>query len=104
MLASLYYLFGNTENYDHITGTMIGITLCLIGLITTFTIYSVYLVDPSLNKNLKKKNELLKSIIIAGFTLTLLFSIFIGFSINRYNFCQVNQEVCLADYAFSPFS
>jgi len=104
MLSNLYYLFGNTEQYDNLTGSMIGIVLFLIGLIATFTIYAVYLVDPSLDKKPKKKNELLKSIIIAGFTLSLIFSLFVGFSINRYNFCKVNQDICLADYAFSPFS
>jgi len=104
MLASLYSLFGNTEKYDHLTGSLVGLGLFLVGLIVTFSIYGVYLVDKELDRQPKKKNDILKVIIVAGFTLSLIISIFVGFSITRYNFCLTNNEICIADYAFSPFT
>ena len=104
MLASLYSLFGNTEKYDNLTGSVIGIGLFLVGLIATFSIYGIYLVDKSLDKEPGKKNERLRVIIVAGFTISLLVSISVAFAINRYNFCMQNKDICIADYAFSPFT
>ena len=104
MLANLYFLFGNTEKYDNLTGSVIAIVLFLIGLIATFSIYGIYLVDTNLDKNPGKKNERLKIIIVAGMTISLLIAISVGFSINRYNFCLQNKDICIADYAFSPFT
>ena len=104
MLASLYFIFGNTEKYDNLTGSVIGIVLFLIGMIATFTLYSIYLVDTSLDKQPAKKDERLRVIIVGGFTITLLVSLFVSFGINRYNFCMENKDICIADYAFSPFA
>jgi len=104
MLASLYSLFGNTEKYDNLTGSAIGMVFFLIGLIITLTIYSMYLVDDSMNKYPKRKDEFLRTIIVSGFTLSLLAALFIGFSINRYNFCKTNQDICNLDYSFSSFA
>jgi len=104
MLASLYSLFGNTEKYDNLTGSGIGMVFFLVGLIITFTIYSIYLVDESQDKFPKRKAEFLRIIIVAGFTLSLISALFIGFSINRYNFCKTNNDVCILDYSFSPFA
>ena len=104
MLASLYYIFGNTEKYDNLTGSLIGIVLFLIGMIATFILYSIYLVDTSLDKFPAQKNERLRVIIVGGFTISLLISVYTAFSINRYNFCMENKDVCIADYAVSPFS
>jgi len=103
MLASLYYLFGNTEKYDNLTGSAIGMVFFLVGLIIMFTIYSMYLVDDSMDKYPKRKSDFLRTIIVSGFTLSLLSALIIGFSINRYNFCKNNQDICNLDYAFSPF-
>ena len=58
----LYSLFGNTEKYDNLTGSVIAIVLFLIGLIATFSIYGIYLVDTNLDKNPGKKSERLKII------------------------------------------
>jgi nucleoside recognition membrane protein YjiH len=104
MLASFYSLFGNTEKYDNLTGSVIGILLFFIGLIITFTIYSMYLVDESQDKYPARKAEFLRTVIVSGFTLSLICALFIGFSINRYNFCKTNQEICNLDYAFSSFA
>jgi hypothetical protein len=104
MLASLYSIFGNTENYDNLTGSFIGMVLFLIGLIVTLTIYSMYLVDQSQDKYPERKANFLRTVVVAGFTLSLLISLFIGFSINRYNFCKTNKEICVLDYSFSPFA
>jgi hypothetical protein len=104
MLASLYYIFGNTEKYDNLTGSVIGIIIFLIGLIATFTLYSIYLVDTSLDNKPAQKSERLRVIIVGGFTISLLISVYVAFSINRYNFCMENKDVCIADYAFSPFA
>ena len=104
MLANLFYLFGNTEKYDRLTGTILGMTVFLIGLIATFTIYSINLVDNSLDKKPKQKSERLKLIIVAGFTISLLISLFVGGAINRYNFCKENKDICVADYSFSLFA
>ena len=103
MLASLYSLFGNTEKYDNLTGSGIGMVFFLVGLIITFTIYSMYLVDESQDKYPQRKAEFLRTVVVSGFTLSLLAALFIGFSINRYNFCKNNQDICNLDYAFSPF-
>ena len=103
MLASFYSLFGNTEKYDNLTGSFIGMVLFLIGLIITLTIYSMYLVDESQDKYPKNKDSNLRSIIVVGYTLSLISALFIGFSINRYNFCKTNNDICILDYSFSPF-
>jgi hypothetical protein len=104
MIATLYSIFGKTENYDNVTGSLTGLLIFLVGLIATFIIYSIYLVDETLDKNPTKKTNMLKTIIIGGFTISLIISIFVSFSINRYNFCKENQEICVLDYSFSPFA
>jgi len=103
MLASLYSLFGNTEKYDKISGSILGMVIFLVGLIATFTVYSIYLVDTSLDNKPLVKNERLRIIIIAGFTFSLIIALFTGFSVNRYNFCKMNKDICIVDYSFSPF-
>jgi hypothetical protein len=104
MLASFYSLFGSTEKYDNLTGSFIGMVLFLIGLIITLTIYSMYLVDESFDKYPERKAEFLRTVVVAGFTLSLICALFVGFSINRYNFCKTNQDICVLDYSFSPFA
>ena len=104
MLATLYSLLFKTEDYDSRTGTLIGLLILLIGLLATFTIYSIALVDETTDKNPKRKQDQLRTIIVVGFTLSILISVFVGFSINRYNFCKANPDVCVIDYSFSPFA
>ena len=104
MFASLLSLFGDTEKYNSTSGPFIGIVIMLIGLIITLTLYSMYIVDDSYNEYPKRKEEHLKTIIVGGFAISLLLAYFIGSSINRYHFCQTNQDICVLDYSFSPFA
>lgn len=104
MIANLFHLFGNTEKYDNFTGSMIGLGSFLIGLLCTFSIYSVYLVDNTLDNQPRRKSERLKLIVVVGFTLSLLVSLFVGFSINKYYFCGSNPQICQIEYAISPFA
>jgi phosphoglycerol transferase MdoB-like AlkP superfamily enzyme len=104
MLASLYSFFGNTEKYDNKTATFIGILLFLIGLIITFTIYAIYLVDETQDRYPERKAEFLRTVIVVGFTISLISSLIVGFSIDRYYFCKTNRDICILDYSFSPFA
>jgi dolichyl-phosphate-mannose--protein O-mannosyl transferase len=104
MLATLYSFLFKTEDYDSRSGTLIGLVILLIGILITFTLYSIALVDETTDKNPKKKQESLRSIIIYGFSLSVAISVFVGFSINRYNFCKANPDICVLDYSFSPFA
>jgi hypothetical protein len=97
MLASLYSLLFKTEDYDSTKGTLIGLLILLVGLLATFTLYSIALVDETTDNNPSKKQDQLRTIIVAGFTLSTLISVFVGFSINRYNFCKAIPDICVLD-------
>jgi hypothetical protein len=104
MIATLYYLFGSTEGYSSVPGLITGLIVFLIGIMITLYTYSIKLVDKKLDKNPTKKIDFLRIIIVAGCVLSILFSIFISFLINRYNFCFTNKELCDKDYKFSILS
>ena len=66
MLASLYSLFGDMEKYDNRTGTIIGLIILLIGLIIMLLIYSMYLVDESMDNYPERKADFLRAIVVKG--------------------------------------